>query len=175
MARSVCVLTSSAPRRSGRALAARTHSKTMKLLFSSPSEPEVGLLKSVLDEAGIACEMRNENTHPNLPGAAFQPEIWIVNDEDYAEACEVRDAWHRTRPAETPEQVARGSESARGTALVCTFTGFLLLAAAVFLASQFAHVGDWRRFTGILTLFGLVGAVLLWTGLAQLRGWRKKG
>jgi hypothetical protein len=147
----------------------------MKILFSSPSEPEVGLLKSVLDEAGVACEIRNENTHPNLPGAAFQPEIWVVNDEDYAEACEVRDAWRGSRPAESPQQAAGGSESARSNALLYTFTGLLLLAAAVVLASQFAHAGDWRRFTGVLTFFGLVGAVLLWTGVAQLRGQRKKG
>ena len=64
----------------------------MKMLFSSPSAPEVGLLKSLLDDAQIASEIRNESTYPNFPEAAFQPEIWVLNDEDYAEACEVRDA-----------------------------------------------------------------------------------
>jgi hypothetical protein len=147
----------------------------MKILFSSPSEPEVGLLKSVLDDAGVACEIRNENTHPNLPGAAFQPEIWVVNDEDYAQACEVRDAWHRTRPVETPQQAAGDSDSARVNAFFCSLAGLVLLTAAVLLAWQFAHAEDWGSFAGVLTLFGLFGAVLLWSGVAQLLGQRKKG
>jgi hypothetical protein len=147
----------------------------MKILFSSPSEPEVGLLKSVLDEAGVACEIRNENTHPNLPGAAFQPEIWVVNEEDYAQACEVRDAWHRTRPVETPQQAAEGSESARVNAFFCSLAGLVLLTAAVLLAWQFARAEDWAVVAGLLPLLGLIGAVFLWTGVAQLLGQRKKG
>ncbi len=142
----------------------------MKILFSSPSEPEVGLLKSVLDEAGVACEIRNENTNPNLPGAAFQPEIWVLNDEDYAEACEVRDAWHRTRSPEPLQEAAGGSESARGNALLCLFTGLLLLTAAVLFGSHFADTGDWRRFTGALTVVGPLGGYLLWKGVDQLLG-----
>ncbi len=142
----------------------------MKILFSSPSKPQVALLKSVLDEAGLACEIRNENTHPNLPGAASQPEIWVVNDADYAEACQVRDAWHRTRRAEPPQEEAGGSQSARGKALLCSFTGLLLLTAAVLFASHFAHTGDWRRFIGALTVLGFLGGVLLWKGVDQLLG-----
>jgi hypothetical protein len=63
----------------------------MKMLFTSSHSPEVGLLKSRLDEAGIPCELRNENTSSNFPGSAFQAELWILNDADYQRAAEIRD------------------------------------------------------------------------------------
>ena len=63
----------------------------MKMLFSSPQSPEVGLLKDLLDKAGIPCEVRNENAYSNFPGAAFYPELWILNDDDFAKASEIRD------------------------------------------------------------------------------------
>ena len=64
----------------------------MKLLFSSPHSPEVGLLKDLLAQAGIPCEVRNENLYSNFPGVPFQPEIWVLNDDDYPRACEIRDS-----------------------------------------------------------------------------------
>src|SRR6266478_2858009 len=66
--------------------------RNMKLLFSSPQSPEVTLLKDVLDQAGVPCEVRNENLYSNFPSTAFQPEIWVLNDDDYPKACEVRDS-----------------------------------------------------------------------------------
>lgn len=69
------------------------------MVYSSPSTVEVELLRGLLEQAGIACEVRNESIYPNLPGAAFQPELWILNDDDYGKACEVRDAW-RQSPSE---------------------------------------------------------------------------
>src|SRR2546426_7976299 len=68
----------------------------MKFLFSSSHGPEAGMLKSVLDEAGIPCELRNENSYSNFPGAAFYPELWILSDDDYPKAVELRDAWRGT-------------------------------------------------------------------------------
>ncbi len=63
----------------------------MKLLFTSPNSPEVGLLKDRLDEAGIPSEVRNENLYSNFPGVPFQPELWVLNDDDFPKACEIRD------------------------------------------------------------------------------------
>ena len=51
----------------------------MKMLFSSQIAPEVGPLKGLLDDEGIACEVRNESSSANFPGAAFQPELLVVS------------------------------------------------------------------------------------------------
>jgi hypothetical protein len=58
----------------------------MKRIFSSSNSAEVGLLASRLENAGIPCEVRNEALAQVIPGIAFEPELWILNDEDYAEA-----------------------------------------------------------------------------------------
>jgi hypothetical protein len=62
----------------------------MKLLFSSPDTRGLGLIRSALDEAGITYEIRNE-TMP-YPLAAFDPEIWILEDADFSKARELRDS-----------------------------------------------------------------------------------
>jgi len=72
----------------------------MKMVFSSPQSPEVGLLKDLLDKAGIPCEIRDENMYSNFPGAAFHPELWILNDDDYLRASEIRDGF--SRPSAEP-------------------------------------------------------------------------
>jgi hypothetical protein len=67
----------------------------MKKLFASPDSAEVGLVKSLLEEAGIPCEIRNEHLSPALPGAPFYPELWVLNDDDYSRAAELFAAWDR--------------------------------------------------------------------------------
>jgi len=63
----------------------------MKMLFTSADRIAVGLIKSALDAAGVECELRNDAMQANFPGAAFYPEIWIVDDGDYSRAEELRD------------------------------------------------------------------------------------
>jgi hypothetical protein len=58
----------------------------MKQVFSSPDSAQVGLVQSILDAAGIACEVRNEAVSQVVPGMAFVPELWVLHDGDYAEA-----------------------------------------------------------------------------------------
>jgi hypothetical protein len=58
----------------------------MKRLFSSPDSAGVGLAQSILDVAGIACEVRNDAVSQAVPGAPFNAELWVLRDEDYAEA-----------------------------------------------------------------------------------------
>ena len=131
----------------------------MRFLYSSPSEPEVELLKGLLEEAGIACEIRNESIHPNLPGAAFQAEIWVASDDDYAKACRVRDAWHPPAPA-------RPQESSAG---LRAWVGLLLVLVAAVFGWQTARSSQWGSFAGALILFGSTGTVLLMSAVPGLR------
>ena len=72
----------------------------MKRLFASPDSPQLGLLKSRLETAGIACEIRNEFSSQMIPGVPFESELWVLNDENYAEASELLAAWRDSGPAE---------------------------------------------------------------------------
>jgi len=72
----------------------------MKLLYSSNDIRGIALVRSALDEAGIAYEVRNE-TIP-YPTAAFFPEIWIVEESEFARACELRDAVMKVQPPQSP-------------------------------------------------------------------------
>lgn len=67
----------------------------MKRVFTSSNSAEAGLLKSQLEEAGIECELRNEFAAQALPGTAFDPEVWVLDDAQYEEACELVAAWHQ--------------------------------------------------------------------------------
>jgi hypothetical protein len=137
----------------------------MKFLFSSPSGPEVGLLKSLLDEAGIACEVRNESTSSILPGAQFQAEVWVTSDDDYARACEIRDSWHQNAPGDSsanPHLI----EIEKSNAFLRLFSGALFLAAALVLAWLFATVGQWGHLTLVVILLGIPGTALFWSAVA---------
>jgi len=65
----------------------------MKKLLSLPDSAEIGLLRSRLEAAGIECELRNEHLSPFMPGVPFHPELWLLKDEDWAEARELLAAW----------------------------------------------------------------------------------
>ena len=58
----------------------------MKQVFSSPDSAQVGLAQSILDAAGIACEVRNDAVSQAMLGMPFVPELWVLRDEDFAEA-----------------------------------------------------------------------------------------
>ena len=67
--------------------------REMKLLLCSRIE-DLDVLKGMLAEDGIACEVTND-TVP-LPGAEFYPKLWIVEDSDFAKAAEVLDAFRKS-------------------------------------------------------------------------------
>jgi len=71
----------------------------MKLLFSSPDSVQLGLVRSRLEAAGIACETRNEYLTTALPGAPFDPELWVLNDAEFTEARDLLAAWRRASPS----------------------------------------------------------------------------
>jgi hypothetical protein len=58
----------------------------MKQVLASPDSTQIGLAQSILDAAGIACEVRNDAVSQAMPGMPFVPELWVLRDEDYAEA-----------------------------------------------------------------------------------------
>lgn len=64
----------------------------MKRVFSSPDTAEVGLLKNVLEKAGIRCVELNEQMAQTIPSPPFQAELW-VEETDYDEAADLMDEW----------------------------------------------------------------------------------
>ncbi len=57
----------------------------MKQVFSSPDPGEIALVQSMLDAAGIRCEVRNNAVSQVIPAMPFMTEVWVV-DKDYEEA-----------------------------------------------------------------------------------------
>lgn len=58
----------------------------MKRVYSSSNSAQVGLAQSILGAAGITCEVRNDAVSQALPGMPFNAELWVLRDQDYAEA-----------------------------------------------------------------------------------------
>jgi len=77
----------------------------MKKVFSSLDPARVTLVQSMLETAGIASEMRNEATSQVLPTLMVTPELWVLRDEDCAEA---------ERLISDSGSVAGGDDPARG-------------------------------------------------------------
>jgi hypothetical protein len=69
----------------------------MKLLYSSRDSARLGLFFSRLQSAGIQCEMRNEHLAPAAPGAPFDPEIWVLSDDQFEEAQRLLADWLQPR------------------------------------------------------------------------------
>lgn len=67
--------------------------KYMKRIFSSPDSAEVGLLKNILEKAGIRCQELNEQMAQTIPTLPFQAELWVVNEADYADAIALMAEW----------------------------------------------------------------------------------
>lgn len=68
----------------------------MKRILSSPNPVEVTHLKSVLEDAGIACLVRNEVSAAllgEIPLNEATPELWIENDENLNEALRLKEEW----------------------------------------------------------------------------------
>jgi hypothetical protein len=55
----------------------------MKRIFASPDSATVDLRRSVLEAAGIACEVRNEAISQAMPGLQLVSELWVFHDEAY--------------------------------------------------------------------------------------------
>lgn len=59
----------------------------MKEVFTNSDGSQVGFYKSLLDEAGIACFIRNESSNPAaVPIPVFYPTLCVLNETDYERA-----------------------------------------------------------------------------------------
>jgi hypothetical protein len=61
----------------------------VRKLLSSVNFAEVGLLKSIFEQEGIACVIRNEQIGIASGGVPFTdcyPELWVLHDEDFDKA-----------------------------------------------------------------------------------------
>ena len=77
----------------------------MRRLFSANSPADEGtlqLLKGMLEDAAIACMVRNESLSVgkgDIPAVECVPELWILEDKDYAKAQGIVDEWKRSESA----------------------------------------------------------------------------
>ena len=74
----------------------------MKRVFSSPNLIEVAQFKEALEEAGIACFVRNENSIGlvgGIPVTDGTPEVWIEDDSKFGVALQVKQEWLTQAPA----------------------------------------------------------------------------
>lgn len=74
----------------------------MKRIFTSPDSAQLGLLKNMLEKAGIRCVEINEQMAQTIPAAPFQAELWVEQESDYAEAKALLAAWTDPTPATAP-------------------------------------------------------------------------
>lgn len=70
----------------------------MKRLLSSLGGPEMGLLKSRLEENGIPCVLLDEQMSQTIHSAAFLAELWVADDGDYRQAVDLCEAWQQPSP-----------------------------------------------------------------------------
>jgi hypothetical protein len=73
----------------------------MKQLFTLPESAELELLKNLLEESGICCELRNEQLSQAFPATPFNVELWVANDDDLPKAKELCQAWLHPAPGAT--------------------------------------------------------------------------
>jgi hypothetical protein len=72
----------------------------MKLICSSPNSADLGLFQGQLEVAGIASELRNECSAPNLVGGMCDAELWVLDDADFPAAVDLLHAWRAAARAE---------------------------------------------------------------------------
>ena len=71
----------------------------MKRVFTSLDTAELGLFKNILQKAGIRCFEKNEQMAQTIPSTPFQAELWVENDEDYADAVALLEEWRKPTQA----------------------------------------------------------------------------
>ena len=80
----------------------------MRKLFVSPNLVEVESLKDILDQAGIQSWIKNQRGSSlagEVPFAEVFPELWVVNDADYAAAHQFLENWRTAKPYESTDWI----------------------------------------------------------------------
>lgn len=92
----------------------------MKRLLTMPGGPELGLLRSRLEAAGIGCELRDEQMSQTIHCAAFPAELWILDDNDYSKAVGLCEAWKGPPAGTTRSWICREcGETVDGQFVAC--------------------------------------------------------
>lgn len=61
-------------------------------VYSDRDYTRVGLMKSILDNAGIPCFIQNQHTNSlmaNIPLPLFHPKLWILDESAFEEAAQL--------------------------------------------------------------------------------------
>ena len=101
----------------------------MKEVFRASSPARVNLCRSVLENAGISCFVRNETAQQSIPGGLavaffplpdFWPTLCVMNDGDYSEAMMILNSFQDgTAPDSAEWKCARCGESVPGNFTAC--------------------------------------------------------
>jgi hypothetical protein len=77
----------------------------MRELYTSMDSARIGLYKSILDSAGIACYIQNDASSRllNMIAMVFQPTLCIVDDSRYEEAVALLAPYHHIPPRQEAE------------------------------------------------------------------------
>jgi len=62
----------------------------MKLVFSSSEVPELEMIRHMLEEAGVHCEVRSNTALVAEPTSAG---LWVDRDDDYPRARQLFESW----------------------------------------------------------------------------------
>ena len=65
----------------------------VRRVFQAADSAEAGLLRGLLEDAGIVCALRQEQVSQTFPTAGFSPEVWVERDEDFDRALALISAW----------------------------------------------------------------------------------
>jgi len=65
----------------------------MKRVFTSSEVPELQIIQSMLQQAGLPCQLRSANVLDALGAEPFNAELWVERDADYPRARELFEAW----------------------------------------------------------------------------------
>lgn len=82
----------------------------MKVVFSDQDTTRAGYVRNLLQSAGIACYIQNENTRtlgPSVFGYSYtqllDPTVCILDDSQFEEAISIIDAHLGSSPVDLPE------------------------------------------------------------------------
>jgi hypothetical protein len=70
-------------------LSAILYPAQMKLLFSGSDTAKIEMVRQKLIDTHIACEIRRDITPAGPDGVPCYPELWVLNDRDFAAASRV--------------------------------------------------------------------------------------
>ncbi len=101
----------------------------MREVFVNQDHARVGFYKSILDEAGIANFIRNENSNNSLaemPSPVFFPALCVIHDEDYDRAMQILGEIYYAAPSQAADwRCQKCGEEVPGTFDSCWKCGAL--------------------------------------------------